>query len=305
MSNITTTKKGVQELLNSPTIQQKLKEILGKRASVFATSVVQITQSNSMLATAEPQSIIGAAMTAATLDLPLNNSLGLAWIVPFREKQKDGSYLVKAQFQIGYKGFKQLAMRSGQFIRMNTSDVRDGELKHRDILTGELEFETIQDEKERAKSKIIGYVSYFELKNGFKSFYYMTVGEIEIHAKRFSQSYKSGYGVWKDDKGKMSEKTVSKLHLNSGEAPLSIEMAGAIKSDQAVVSIDEDSGEITEDIGYADNIETKVDPDLERQRLLLNDLKNQEDFDFARSMITDKVILAELDLKEVEFKKGK
>lgn len=303
MTQVATSKKGVQELLNSPNIQKKLEEILGKRASVFATSVVQITQSNAMLATAEPQSIIGAAMTAATLNLPLNNNLGLAWIVPFREKQKDGSYLVKAQFQIGYKGFMQLAMRSGQFVRMNTSDVREGELKFRDILTGELEFETIQDHKERSGKKIIGYVSYFELKNGFKSFYYMTAEEVEAHAKRYSQSYKKGYGIWKDDKEKMSLKTVSKLHLNGGQAPLSIEMQGAIQADQAVVNIDETSGEITEDIAYIDNEVVEVDPDLERMTMLVNDIKNQEDIDFARGCVTDKALIAQIDLKEVQLKK--
>ena len=138
-----TTKDKLNDIFNSETVKNQLQEILGKRASTFATSVIQITQSNSMLQNAVPSSIVGAAMTSATLNLPLNNNLGYAYIIPFNERQKDGSYLTKAQFQIGYKGFIQLAMRSGQFKTIHTTDVKEGEIISRDRLSGEIDFQWI------------------------------------------------------------------------------------------------------------------------------------------------------------------
>ena len=245
MSNVATTKKGVSDLLNTPTVQGKLKEILGKRASTFATSVIQITQSNSMLANAEPNSIVGAAMTAATLNLPLNNNLGYAYIIPFNERQKDGSYLQKAQFQIGYKGFIQLAMRSGQFKTIHTSLVKDGEIKSRDRLSGVMEFSWIDDDKEREKLKTVGYVAYFKLLSGYEATLFMSMDELNAHGKKFSQTFKKGFGLWKDDFDSMASKTVLKLLL-SKYAPLSIEMQTAVETDQASFN----DVENTEDISY-------------------------------------------------------
>lgn len=243
MSNIQKT-SDLKGLMNKPQVQERLKEILGKNHATFATSVMQIAQSNDMLKKAEPQSILGAAMTAATLNLPLNNSLGFAYIVPFYDGK---TKTTKAQFQIGAKGFKQLASRSGQFKVLNETDVREGEIEHRDRLTGEIKFNFVQDDKERQKLKVIGYVSHFKLTNGFESTLYMTVEELENHAKKYSQTYKKGFGTWKDNFDAMAKKTVSKLNL-SKNAPLSIEMQTAVTSDQAVVNE-------TEDVDYVDNAE--------------------------------------------------
>ena len=106
-----------------------------------------------MLIDAEPNSIVAAALTAATLNLPLNNNLGYAYIIPFKEKQSNGTHLTKAQFQIGYKGFYQLAMRSGQFKTIHATDVREGEIESRDRLTGEMKFNWIDDEDLRENQK--------------------------------------------------------------------------------------------------------------------------------------------------------
>ncbi len=266
--------------LESPSIKNKLQEILGKRAATFATSIVQITSQNQMLSGADPNSIIAAAMTAATLNLPINNQIGQAYIVPFNEKQKDGSYLVKAQFILGYKGLKQLATRSGKFRYMNVTDVREGEIDIHNRLSGEMVFNWIENHTERDKRKIVGYVSYFQLVNGFESFYYMTVQDIDKHAKKFSQTYKKGYGNWVDEKEKMSMKTVSKLHLNGGEAPLSLEMQTAIKADQAIMEVD-GSGNVIDVESYPDNENVKVDPDEERIMMLINDAKTDEELDFV------------------------
>lgn len=301
MSNVTTQK--VQTLLSSENVKNRLNEILGKRSSTFATSVLQIVKSNSMLANAEPNSVIGAAMTAATINLPLNNNIGFAYIIPFNERQKDGSYMVKAQFQISYRGFIQLAQRSGQFKTINVSEVVDGEIKSQNRLSGEIEFDWIQDDKERVKRKTVGYVAYFALVNGFEKSMYMSNEELNAHGKKFSQTFKKGGGLWATDFDSMAKKTVLKLLL-SKFAPLSVEMQTAVETDQAAFNnIDEIS-----EINYPDNETPKVDPDMERMRLLVDDIKTLEDVEFARANVPDseKVLHAEIDTKEqVILKKQK
>lgn len=239
----------------------RIKEILGKNAATFTTSVVQLVASNKQLADCEPNSVLGSAMTAATLNLPINQNLGYAYVVPYNEKQEDGSYVKKAQFQIGYKGFIQLAQRSGMYTIINPTDVREGEIKHYDRLSGRMEFEWIQDEKERNEKKVIGYVSYFELVNGFQSTFYMTIEDINNHAKRFSKTYSHTKGLWKTDLPGMSKKTVIKLNL-SKYGPLSIEMQKAILTDQATIN-----DLYGHDLNYIDATpEAPLDPDKVSER---------------------------------------
>ena len=146
----------------------------------------------------------------------------------------------QAQFQLGYKGFKQLAQNTGRFAILNQTDVREGELKKQNRLTGEIDFEWIEDAEARLKAKIIGYVSYFKLTNGFVSILYMTDAEIEQHARQYSKVYKkdgTGGGLWKTDRNAMALKTVTKLNI-SKNAPLSIvdkNLAVALQADQAVI----------------------------------------------------------------------
>jgi recombination protein RecT len=207
---------------------------------------LQIAASNDMLKNADPHSIYNAAATAATLDLPLNNALGFAYIVPFNQKQKDGSYKVVAQFMIGAKGFKQLALRTGQFLTIHTTDVREGEIKNNNRMTGEIEFDWVQNEEERLKKKIVGYVSYFKLLNGYQQTYYMSVEKLTAHGSKYSKTFNNDFGLWKTDFDGMCQKTVMKLNL-SKNAPLSIEMKKAIVVDQSVINNSE-----TEDISYVD-----------------------------------------------------
>jgi len=238
-------------------VRKKFEEMLGKRAPQFITSVLQIAASTHLQG-ADPMSIYNAAAMAATLDLPLNASLGFAYIVPYNEKQKDGTYKKVAQFQIGNKGYKQLALRTGQFTAITASDVREGELKNYDRLTGKMTFEWIQDETERLKKKIVGYVSYFELINGYSQSLYMSVEKIQQHGSRYSKSFDNQYGLWKTDFDAMCLKTVMKQNL-SKNAPLSIEMRTAVHVDQSVIKNAE-----TEDVDYVDATEKeKPNPLLE------------------------------------------
>ena len=133
------------------------------------------------------------------------------------------------------KGIAQLAIRSGQFEIINVTDVREGELKGRNRMTGELEFDWIIDDAARLKAKVIGYVGYFKLLSGYSKTTYWSIAELEQHGVKYSQSFKRGYGVWKDNFDAMAKKTVLKLMLNKGDAPMSVEMQQAIKYDQSVI----------------------------------------------------------------------
>lgn len=269
MSNLA--KITTKELFQKDEVKNKFKELLGKRATSFMTSVLQIVSSNDLLVNADPTSVYQAAAVAATLDLPLNNNLGFAYIVPYNAKQKDGSKKVLAQFQIGYKGFKQLAYRTGQFAFINETDVKEGEIKVFNRLTGEISFDWIQNQKERSKKATIGYVSYFKLTNGYEHTLFMTVEELTAHGKKYSQSYKSGYGVWNDDFPSMCLKTVCKLNI-SKNAPLSIEMQKAVITDQAVIN-DAD----TLDVDYSDNDMIQIDKEAERMQLMVKDCKTEDE----------------------------
>ena len=257
--------KKISSYLNSESIKSKFTEVLGKQSSSFLSSLLAAISQNDMLKDATTESIYTAALTAATLNLPINSNLGFAYIVPYRDK----SGIILAQFQMGYKGFKQLAIRSGQFRNLDAKPVYEGQLIENNSFLG-FEF----DWSKKTSDKIVGYASNFVLASGFESTFYMTIESIEKHAKKYSQTYKKGYGLWKDDFDKMALKTVSKLHLNSGEAPLSIEMQRAIANDQAV--IDENLNP-----KYVDNQheEIKIDKEFERISLMLSDCKTIADVD--------------------------
>lgn len=256
-----------------------------------------------MLKDADPQSVYNAAMTAASMQLPINPNLWFAYIIPYQKKKKEWDKRVNdwpavAQFQMWYKGFKQLALRSDQFVTLNASDVREWEMQNYDRLSGEISFDRIQDNDERMKKDIIGYVSNFKLKSWFCSTLYMTIWEIDKHAKKYSQSYKKWYWLWKDDKEAMSLKTVTKLHL-SKSAPLSIDMQRAIVADQAIISEDNWS-DIVGWVEYPDNPpiepETKNTIDVwlyEDRKSQLDNCKTIEDVSslYNQNKPTDKNVL--------------
>lgn len=270
-----------KSLFAQENVRKKFEDMLGKRAPQFITSVLQIAASNDMLSKADPMSIYNAAAVAATLDLPLNNNLGFAYIVPYNERQKDGSFKVVAQFQLGYKGFKQLALRTGQFETINATDVREGELKHHDRLSGQIEFEWIKDETERNAKPIIGYVSYFKLSNGYSQTLYMTIEKVKQHGAKYSKTFANPNGRWSIDFDGMAQKTVVKLNL-SKNAPLSIEMQKAIVTDQAVIKDHE-----TEDVAYVDHEEVVIDKEAERVVLMIEAAQSKEELEALRIHIKE------------------
>ena len=261
----TQSKFPVKAYFDNPGIKAKFQELLGKRAPQFMTSVLQIVNSNVMLKNATPESVFNAAATAATLDLPINNNLGFAYIIPYKTKNESGQFIDVAQFQLGYKGFVQLSQRSGQFQTISSCPVFEGQLIEENPLTG-FRF----DWKAKKSENVIGYAAYFRLLNGFEKTLFMTSDQLKQHGIKFSKTFAKGYGLWKDDFDSMALKTVLKLLL-SKYAPLSVEMQRAVISDQSVVKDVE-----TMDVEYIDNSEPEIDKLKERIYTLIQDADTVE-----------------------------
>lgn len=220
--------KTLKGMLEMPAYKNKFNEMLGKKAAGFMSSIIAVANNNKLLAKAEPATVIGAAAQAAMLDLPINQSLGFAYIVPYKGA---------AQFQLGYKGYIQLAQRSGQYVDIGAKTVFEGELEYENRLLDKFKF------GERTGDKVIGYLAYFRLTNGFEKMLFMELDEMIAHAKKYSQSYKGGTDKWGlADFNVMAEKTVLK-RLLSKYGPLSIEsiqMSQALSNDGGVISMNKD-----------------------------------------------------------------
>lgn len=199
----------LKQLLGAPAIKKKFDEVLSDKAPQFMTSLLGLVNNEALLQKAEPNSIIQSALIAASLDLPIDKNLGYAWIVP---------YSGQAQFQLGYKGYIQLALRTGQYKNINVIEVYEGELVSFNRLTEEL----IIDFEKKESEAIIGYAAHFELLNGFKKTVYWSRAQVEKHKNKFS---KSGFG-WKNDWDAMAKKTVLKNTLSKWGI-LSVEMQKA------------------------------------------------------------------------------
>lgn len=220
--------KTLKGMLESPAYKKKFEEMLGKKAAGFMSSIIAVTNNNNYLMKADPATVIGAAAQAAMLDLPINQSLGFAYIVPYKGA---------AQFQLGYKGYIQLAQRSGQYVDIGAKTVYEGELEYENRLLDKFKFGN------RTGDRVIGYLAYFRLTNGFEKMLFMTLDEMQAHAKKYSQNYKGGTDKWGlADFNVMAEKTVLK-RLLSKFGPLSIEnvqMSQALSNDGGVISMNKD-----------------------------------------------------------------
>ena len=185
----------------------------------FVASLLSVVTNNNLLAKATNESIMTAAMKAAVLNLPIEPSLGYAYIVPYKNQ---------AQFQIGYKGLIQLAQRSGQVTRLNAGEVYESQYKGFNPLTEDLEVDMTAIPKE--KEKVVGYFAFMRLANGFEKTVFWTKERVQAHGKKYSQSFSSKYSPWQSDFDAMARKTVLK-HMLSTYAPLSTELQEAIVAD--------------------------------------------------------------------------
>lgn len=241
----------VKGLMDSPAVKKRFEEVLCERAPQYMSSIVNLVNSDTNLKKCEPMSVIASCMVAATMDLPVDKNLGYAWVVP---------YGTKAQFQMGYKGYIQLALRTGQYKAINVVEIREGELINWNPLSEEVEIDFTQ----RKSNKVIGYAGYFKLLNGFEKTVYWSKEEVEAHAKKFSKTYSFKNGVWQTDFDSMAKKTVLR-NLLSKWGILSIEMQKAYSADNNAVKdtilkednveIDFETGEVIEDVEYIDPLQ--------------------------------------------------
>jgi len=251
-----------KEYFNKEGVKKKFEELLGKKAPQFITSVLQIVNSNSLLTKATPESVYNSAAMAATLDLPINQNLGYAYIVPYKGQ---------AQFQMGWKGFVQLAQRTGQYLRINVVEVYENQFKSYNNMTEDLDDDFLTD----GAGEVVGYAAYFKLLNGFEKTVYWSKQKVTAHALKYSQAYKSSNGMtpWKDAEQfhEMAKKTVLKNALSKW-GMLSIEIQTAAIIDQSVIKNSE-----TLEVSYVDNEIEKIDKEEERIKLLIEQCQTKED----------------------------
>lgn len=284
----------VKTLFNREDVKQKFTAMLGKRASSFTTSVLQIVAQNAELAKADPTSIYHSAAVAATLDLPLNNNLGFAYIVPYNKKYQDEAGIWKtkqvAQFQIGYKGFIQLAQRSGQFKTISATPIYEGQITSQNPLSG-FEFDFSQNKS----STIVGYAAYFKLLNGFEKTLYINIEDLKKHGLKYSKTFNHKNGLWNTDFDAMAIKTTLK-HLLSKFAPLSVEMQKAITIDQSLIN-DVDATDVTyvdneAPITIAANAPLITNKETERIQLMIEDCQTAEELMAIKAQLPDSSLQA-------------
>lgn len=227
----------VKNIFAGKEAQTRFNEMLGKKAQGFITSLLSIVSGSQKLKEADPMSIYFAAATAAAMDLAIQPNLGFAYIVPYKGQ---------GQFQMGYKGYIQLAQRSGQYLRINVVEVYQNQFKSFNELTEDLD----ADFGLEGEGEVVGYCSYFRLVNGFEKTTYWSKNKVIKHAKKFSQSYDYNTSVWKSDFDGMAKKTVLKNSLSKWGV-LSVEMQTAVLVDQAVIK-NEDATEVFYPDNYSD-----------------------------------------------------
>ena len=242
------------ELMHSPAVVGKLNEVWSspQMANSFMSSVISVANGNPQLRKAQPMSIIGAAMVAATMQLQVIPTLGQAYLIPY------GS---QCQLQVGYLGILQLCQRSGQFKKILAAPVHEGE----HISGDEFDEDYVFDKKQKKSDKVIGYMAKFELLNGFTKVAYWDIDKVKAHAQKFSQAFRAGYNSpWKSDFDAMAQKTVLKSILKF--APKSVEMQRAITFDQSVVNTNvSDVQDLDIDAfapEYVDNLESEKKENL-------------------------------------------
>jgi recombination protein RecT len=232
--------QGLKALMNSDYVKKRFMEVLGEKSAAFIASILNAAQKNPELARCEPQSILSAAMVAATMDLPIDSNLGFSAIVPYNVKQKDVNgreyWVSVAQFQIMYKGFIQLALRSAQYKTINVGPIYADEFESCDIITGDVFIHPVDGgfRDQEDQEKIIGYVAFFRLLNGYERKEFWSIKKLEAHGKRYSKSFDNKNGLWKRDPHAMYAKTILKNTL-SRWGILSITMQGAMIADQAAI----------------------------------------------------------------------
>lgn len=245
---------GIAAYMSNQAVQAQINSIV-KDSKTFITSVVSAVQTNPALQECTKQSILSAALLGEGLKLSPSPQLGHFYMVPFKNNKAG---ITEAQFQLGYKGYIQLAIRSGQYKKINVLAIKEGELVSYDPLEETIEVNLIDDEAAREQAPTIGYYAMFEYTNGFRKSLYWSRNKMEAHALRYSKGYAAhkGYTFWEKDFDGMAIKTMIR-QLISKWGIMSIEMQQAYEADQAVIREDGSKD-------YVDMEEVEAQPQIQQ-----------------------------------------
>lgn len=246
-------KQTFSAFLATDAMKKKINKMVGgEKGQQFVTAIISAVSANPQLAECDNASIVSAALVGQALNLSPSPQLGQFYMVPFNDSKRGCKV---AQFQIGYKGYIQLAIRSGQYKKLNVLAIKKGELKKYDPLNEEIEVQLIEDEEVREKEETIGYYAMFEYLNGFRKTLYWSKEKMEAHAIKYSMGYraKKGYTFWEKDFDGMAYKTMLRQLISKwGIMSIDLTMQKALESDMAVIN---DNGSYD----YVDNeVETEV-----------------------------------------------
>lgn len=272
-------KAGIASYLGSDAVKNNIANVIGeKNITRFISSVVSAVQINPTLAGCTNSSILSAALQGEALQLAPSPQLGQFYMVPYDKKEKvNGKWQVvakEAQFQIGWKGYVQLAIRSGQYKRIVVNEIKAGEVEYNPI-TEDIVTHPIMNPEEREKAETVGYYAMFELISGYRKELFSPKAAIDAHAKKYSQAYRTdlnkGYknSKWTTDFDAMAKKTLIRQLIGKW-GPMSVEMQQAYERDMSV--IDED--------GTARYVDNMVDVEMQVAEDIA-DNANSVDFDEA------------------------
>ena len=254
LTNRGTQKVGLTAYLTGDAVKNQINKVVGgANGQRFISSIVSAAQANPALTECTNSSILSAALLGESLKLSPSPQLGQFYMVPYKKNWKDANgqwqSTSEAQFQLGYKGYIQLAIRSGQYKKINVLAIKEGELVRFDPLNEEIEVNLIEDEEAREQAPTVGYYAMFEYVNGFRKAIYWSRAKMEAHALKYSKGYqaKKGYTFWEKDFDGMAYKTMLR-QLISKWGIMSIDMQEAVSKDMAVINED----------GSADYVESEI-----------------------------------------------
>lgn len=232
----------LKRILSAESVREQMRMVLADRADLFAASLVELYSEDQLLQQCDPAEVVREAFKAAILGFPLSKNLGYVYLVPYRDR----GGVVRPSLVLSYKGYIQLALRSGQFLTINAGKVHEGELVKYDLLSGMFEL----DHTKRKSDRVIGYFAYFKLKDGFEKGVYMTVEEVRKHAEKYSKSYHVKGGVWETEFDAMATKTVLRLALLKWAPTFSgLERAVTYERNETMLTSEERNEVLGEEVG--------------------------------------------------------
>lgn len=277
-------KQTFSAFLAQDAMKKKINEMVGgEKGQQFVTSIISAVSTNPQLAECDNASIVSAALLGQALNLSPSTQLGQFYLVPFNDNKRGCKV---AQFQIGYKGYIQLAIRSGQYKKLNVLAIKEGELIKYDPLDEDIEVKLIENEEEREKAETIGYYAMFEYLNGFRKTIYWSKQRMEAHALKYSMGYraKKGYTFWEKDFDGMAYKTMLRQLISKwGIMSIDLTMQKALESDMAVINDNGtydyvDNNEMVNEVIETENQEQPVE--VKQEETQQNKVETEKNTDF-------------------------